>query len=137
MKLDKMDTLVAAFFVATLIAAAGMLLDVWQAVYYSIPVFVALFMLIGSLNARNEWSRQFLVPVVAFAALVGVLFVVAGSLLDSTARLGGLPASTAVFFYVMWPVTVVGAPLVYAHVYQGWLSLEVADETGAEPAQDR
>lgn len=127
---EKVDALVGAFFAATLIAAVGMVFDIWQAVYYSIPVFVALFMLIGSLNARNEWSRRHLLPVVAFSAVLGALFVAAGVLVNSSAMLGGLPASTGIFLYVVWPLTVVGAPLVYAYVYTGWLGPEVAVETG-------
>lgn len=35
-------------------AALGMVFDIWQTVYYSISEFVLLFMLIGSLNRRDE-----------------------------------------------------------------------------------
>ncbi len=125
MKLDKIDALVAAVTAATLIAAVGMLFDIWQAVYYSIPVFVLLFMLLGSLNARDAWSTRTLVPVVAFGLVVTALFVAAGVLIDSTETLGGLPVSTAIFLYVLWPLSVVGGPLVYALVYRSWLAKDV------------
>lgn len=122
MKLDRIDALVAVFTVATFIAAVGMIFDVWQGVYYSIPVFSLLFMLIGSLNARDAWSPRALVPVVVFGVVFAGLFVAAGLLVGSQATWAGLPVSTAIFTYVVWPVSVIGAPLVYAAVYQGWLS---------------
>ena len=125
MKLDKIDVLVAAFTVATAVAALGMLFDIWQTVYYSIPVFVLLFMLIGSLNRRDEWSARTLGPVIAFGVLLAALFVAAGVLLDSSGSFGGLPVSTAIFLYGIWPLSAIGGPLVYAFVYGSWLSEDV------------
>lgn len=122
---QRVDALVGSFFVVTLIATVGMLFDVWQAVYYAVPALVALFMLIGSLNARNEWSPRHLRPVLGFSVVVLALFVAAGVSLESSATWGGLPVSTAIFVYALWPATVLGAPLVYAYVYTGWLSREV------------
>lgn len=136
MKLDRIDALVAVFTVATFVAAVGMIFDVWQGVYYSIPVFSFLFMLIGSLNARDEWSPQALVPVVAFGVVLAGLFVVAGVLIESDTTWGGLPAATAVFTYLVWPVSVVGAPLAYAAVYQGWLSRDAGMEKAAPRGRD-
>lgn len=126
---DRVDALVGVFFAVTLVAALGMLFDIWQAVYYAVPALVAVFMLIGSLNARNEWSTQHLRPVLGFAAVLFLLFVAAGLTLESSASWGGLPISSAIFLYLVWPVTVVVAPLIYAYVYTGWLGREV--DTGA------
>lgn len=128
---DRVDALVGVFFVVTLVASLGMLLDIWQAVYYAVPALVAVFMLIGSLNARNEWSAHHLRPVLGFSVVLLALFLAAGLTLESSATWGGLPVSSAIFLYVMWPVTVVGAPLVYAYVYTGWLGREVDAGDGA------
>lgn len=127
MKLDRTDTLVAAIAAATLLATIGMLADIWQIVYYALPVFVLLFMLMGSLNARDEWSPRALAPVIGFSAVLAVLFIAAGVLLESTTRLGGMPIASGLFLYVIWPLTVVGAPLTYAVVYSRWLAPDLAD----------
>lgn len=132
MKLDRTDALVGGVSAASLLAATGMLFDIWQAVYYAIPVLVLLFMLLGSLNARAAWSRGALVPVFAFWVVLTGLFVTGAALMGSSARLGGLPASTGVFLYVIWPVSTIGAPLVYARVYSRWLAVDLAP-----PAHDR
>jgi sodium/proline symporter len=134
MKLDRTDLLVAAVTAATLLAAIGMLFDVWQAVYYSIPAFVLLFMLLGSLNARDEWSPGALVPVVGLWLVLAGLFVAAGALLGSSGELGGLPVSTGIFLYLIWPISTIGASLVYAVVYTRWLAHDLpAAGEGARP----
>lgn len=126
MKLDRTDALVAAVSLATLLAAVGMLFDVWQAVYYSIPAFVLLFMLLGSLNARDAWSPRAIVPVLCFWAVLAGLFVAAAVLIESSGELGGLPVSTAIFLYLIWPISVLGAPLTYALVYTRWLAPDLS-----------
>lgn len=131
---DRVDKLVGVFFAVTLVAALGMAFDVWQFVYYAVPLLVAIFMLIGSLNSRNEWSPQHLRPVLGFSAIVLGLFLAAGLGLNSTASWGGLPISTALFLYLIWPLTVVGAPLLYAYVYTGWLGREVDATTDEQVA---
>lgn len=127
MKLDRTDTLVAAITAATLLATIGMLADIWQIVYYALPVFVLLFMLMGSLNARDEWSSRALAPVLGFSAVLAVLFIAAGVLLESTTMFGGMPIASGLFLYVIWPLTVVGAPLTYAVVYSRWLAPDLTD----------
>lgn len=122
MNLDRTDALVAAITAATLLATIGMLADVWQIVYYALPVFVLLFMLMGSLNARNQWSSRSLAPVIGFSAVLAALFIAAGVLLESTTRFGGMPVASGLFLYVIWPLTVFGAPLTYAVVYSRWLA---------------
>ena len=47
--------------------------------------------------------------------------------------LGGLPTTTAVFVYIIWPWTAVGAPLVYAAVHKSWL---MRDMDGHVPAAE-
>ncbi|UMG91734.1 hypothetical protein [Nocardioides sp. TF02-7] len=130
MKLDRTDVLVAAVTVATLFAAVGMAFDVWQAVYYSIPAFVLLFMLLGSMSSREEWSSAVLVPVVGFWAVLTALFVAGAVLMDSSRELGGLHVSSGIFLYLIWPLGTIGAPLVYALVHHRWLApdLAAADE---------
>lgn len=126
MKLDRTDAVVAAVSVATLLAAIGMLFDVWQIVYYAIPAFVLLFMLLGSLNAEDRWSPRALAPVLVFCLPLTVLFVVAAAGMGSNGELWGLPVSTGVFVYLIWPLTTVGAPLTYTLVYSRWLARDVA-----------
>jgi len=127
MKLDRTDALVAVLTVATLFATVGMLFDIWQAVYYAVPACALLFMLLGSLNARNEWSPRALVPVLVFWVVLAALLVVAAVSLGSGRHLGGLPLSTGVFLYLVWPVSAIGAPLAYALVYSRWLARDLEE----------
>lgn len=132
MKLDRTDTLVAALTVATLAATIGMAFDVWQAVYYSIPAFALVAMLMGSLDSRDEWSPAMLAPVVGFWLVLTALFVAGAVLLRSTGELGGLHVSSGIFLYLVWPVTSIGAPLVYALVHQRWLQPDLEETAKAQ-----
>lgn len=133
-RLDRTDALIGGVSAASLLAAIGMLFDIWQAVYYAIPALVLLLMLLGSLNARGEWSPRALVPVLGFWVVLSVLFVTAAVLIGSSSKLWGLPASTGVFLYLIWPLSTVGAPLVYAVVYRRWLAVDPARPHEGSPS---
>ncbi|GAB4084493.1 hypothetical protein GCM10028784_11230 [Myceligenerans cantabricum] len=132
MSIDRTDKLVAVVLVAVAAATAGMLWDQWQVVYYSIPVMVTVFMLLGSLNRHDRWHVASVAAVLAFGGILAVLFVVAQVTLRGSGTLGGLPTSSAVVLYAIWPLTTVGAPLLYALVYQVWLRHDV-EEPGPVP----
>lgn len=131
MKLDRTDTLVAALTLATLAATIGMAFDVWQAVYYSIPAFALVAMLMGSLDSRDQWSPAVLAPVVGVWLVLTVLFIAGAVLLRSDAEFGGLHVSSGIFLYLVWPVTVIGTPLAYALAHQRWLAPDLERTTGA------
>lgn len=125
MTLDRVDRLVLVCFVTTVVAIVGMFFDVWQLVYYSIPVLTVLFMLMGALNKRDEWSPAVVVRMATFGGVILALFVIANVTLHSDALIGGLPAATAVFLFGIWPVATVGAPLLFAWVYHKWLRHDI------------
>lgn len=127
MSIDRTDALVAAIFVATTAAAVGMFFDVWHLVYYAIPSLATLFMLMGSLNRHDEWKPGATARIMAFGVVLTALFVVSNATLHGSGVLGGLPTSTAVFVYGIWPVTSVVGPLLFAWVYQTWLRHDVDD----------
>lgn len=130
MSVDRVDRLVLSCFVVTTAAIVGMVFDYWQLVYYSIPILTVLFMLMGALNRKQRWPGAPVIGVIAFGASFLALFVIADVALYADSRIGGLPAATAVFLYVIWPVTTVAAPLLFAWVYHNWLRHDVED---AEP----
>jgi sodium/proline symporter len=127
--LDRVDTLVALCFVTIAAATAGMFFDWWQSVYYAVPALATVLMLIGSLNRHDRWSRTGVLQVVGFGAVTVLLFAVAHATLGGGSSLGGLPTTTAVFFYVIWPLTAVAAPLIFVSVYQTWLRHDLAEIT--------
>jgi sodium/proline symporter len=134
--LGRVDALVAVSFVAIAIASAGMMFDWWLAVYYAIPVLTAVFMLMGSLNMRDGWSRSMVAQVSAFGLALVALFAVSHATLNGEGTLGGLPTSTAVMVYVIWPLTAVVAPLLYTPLYQTWLRHDLGESpsrTSADP----
>lgn len=127
MSVDRVDRLVAIFFVITTLSVVGMIFDLWQLVYYSIPLVTVLLMLMGALNRRDEWSGPAVVPAAAFGGLLLVLFALGDVLLNTDALMGGLPAATGVFVYVIWPVTTVAGGALFAWVYHKWLRQDLDD----------
>lgn len=130
MNLDRTDTMVAVCFTVIATATAGMLFDIWHLVYYAIPALVTLLMLMGSLNRRDEWSTTVLVSLLSFGAVLTLLFAAAHGTLYGSGFLGGLPLSTAIVFYVIWPLTTLVGPLLFVLVYQTWIR---HDFTESEP----
>ncbi|SMX90822.1 Sodium:solute symporter family protein [Brevibacterium sp. 239c] len=130
---DRTDVLVLIVTLACLATAVGSLFDTWQALYYAIPVIAFVMMLFGALNSTDKWSRANVVLISAFSAVLIGLFILAHAFFGSSAMLGGLPTTTAVFVYVIWPWTAVGAPLVYAAVHKSWL---MRDMEGPVPAAE-
>lgn len=131
MSFDRVDRLVAITFVTLTVATAGMLFDWWQVVYYAIPILATVFMLMGSLNRRDRWPRAGVIQVAAFGGVLLLLFAVSHATLDGNGTLGGLPTATAIFFYLIWPVTAVVAPLIYVAIYRTWLRHDL-EQTKAE-----
>ncbi|GAA1195171.1 hypothetical protein [Prauserella alba] len=127
MSIDRTDALVAAIFVIVTAVTVGVLFDLWHLVYYSIPSLVTIFMLMGSLNRRDEWKTGATARIVSFGAALTVLFVVSNATLHGDGVIGGLPTSTAVFVYMIWPLASVVGPLLFAWVYHAWLRHDVDD----------
>ncbi|WP_460745878.1 hypothetical protein [Nocardiopsis oceani] len=134
MKLDRTDTLVAVCFAITATATVGMFFDVWHLVYYAIPALITLLMLIGSLNMRHEWSATVVVSLLSFGAVLTLLFAAAHATLHGSGYWGGLPTSSALVFYAIWPFTTVVGPLLFTLVYQKWIRHDF-EESQPESAQ--
>lgn len=134
MKLDKTDVLVFLIGVASLGTALGSLFDAWAAVYYAIPLLTVAFMLMGALSLSGAWHRPNLILIGSFCAVLFALFIAAQVTLESTSMLGGLPIATAIFVYMIWPLTAAGAPLVYAAVHKSWLMKDLTDDTAVVAA---
>ncbi|MBB0968356.1 hypothetical protein G6016_05145 [Dietzia aerolata] len=134
MKLDKTDVLVLVIGIASLGTALGSIFDIWHAVYYAIPLLTVAFMLMGALNLAGAWHRANLTLIGVFCTALTALFVAAQVTLNSGGMLGGLPTATAIFVYMIWPLTAVGAPLVYAAVHQSWLMKDLTDDTAVVAA---
>ncbi len=128
MRFDRMDALVLIVTVASLGTLLGSLFDFWATVYYSLPLLTAAFMLMGALNLSDAWHPANLALIAGFCVVMAGLFIAAHATLDSTSLLGGLPIATAIFFYMIWPFTAIGGPLIYAAVHKSWLIKDLADD---------
>lgn len=129
MKLDRTDFLVLVIGIASLGTALGSLFNVWHAVYYAVPLLTVAFMLMGALSLSGTWNRANVTLIGVFCAVLAALFVAAQVTLNSGGMLGGLPTATAIFVYMIWPLTAIGAPLVYATVHRAWLMKDLTDDT--------
>lgn len=125
--IDRTDVLVLAVTLASLATAVGSTFDIWQALYYAIPIFATVMMLFGALNSTDRWKRANVVLISVFSAVLIGLFILAHTFTSSSVMLGGLPATTAVFVYIIWPWTAIGAPLVYAAVHRSWLMRDMEE----------
>lgn len=132
--LDRTDVLVFVVTLAALSTAIGSMFDIWQAVYYMIPVLALVFMLMGALNSRDKWKTPNVVLISGFSAVTLGLFIVGEFFINSSAMMGGLPATTAVFVYLIWPWTAIGGPLVYAAVHRSWLMRDLDRLADSEQA---
>lgn len=128
MKIDRTDVLVLLIGIASLGTALGSIFNIWATVYYAVPLLTVAFMLMGALSLSGAWHRPNLTLIGVFCAALFVLFIAAQVTLESTSLLGGLPIATAIFVYMIWPLTAVGAPLVYAAVHKSWLTKDLTDD---------
>lgn len=111
------DLLIHAFAAVSAFALLGMLIDVWQMVFLTVPLFAVVMMLKGSLHADGTWEKQSTIGISGYCAILAGL--VAWSIVSdsSDAKLWGIPMSMAVIVYFIWPYTAVGAGLLYAFVF--------------------
>lgn len=121
MRMDRADALVAFCFALTAVATIGISFDLWQLVYYPIPLLVTLFMMMGALDEKDTWSRAAITWILVFGLVLTLLFAAADAMLRGEVLIGGLPASTAIFLYALWPFSTVAGPLLYALVYRIWI----------------
>lgn len=129
--LTRSDVLVFLVTLAALSTAVGSIFDVWQAVYYTVPVLTVVFMLMGAMNSTDEWHSPNVILIGVFSAVLIGLFVIAEVLIDSSVMMGGLPVTTGIFVYIIWPWTAVGGPLVYAAVHRSWLLRDIEAQDAA------
>lgn len=111
------DILIHAFAAISAFALLGMLIDVWQMVFLTVPLFAVVLMLKGSLRSDGTWEKQSTIGIVGYCAVLAVL--VAWSILShgSDAEIWGIPMSMGVIVYFIWPYTAVAAGLLYAFVF--------------------
>ena len=123
----RVDALVAACFVIVAAATVGMVLDWWQPVYYAVPLLATALMLLGALNRVDAWRGSVVAQVVAFGGITTVLFALAHATADGSGSFGGLPVTTGIFFYLLWPVTVLVPSLIYVGLYRSWLRHDLTE----------
>lgn len=118
------------------IAAAmlvGMLFNIPALILYTTPLLIFVFMLLGGINRRGSY-RGVLGPIIGYAIVLGIIIVLMGVLQSSDIMWFGLPISTGILVYVLWPFATISSGLMYAWVYHSWLSRDVTDESPSDEA---
>ena len=111
------DMLIHAFAAVSALALVGMLIDVWQLVFLTIPLFAVVMMLKGSLRSDGTWERQSTIGIIGYCVVLAGLVVWSILSDGSDTTLWGIPMSMAVIVYFIWPYTAVVAGLLYAFVF--------------------
>lgn len=111
------DLLIHAFAAVSAFALLGMLIDVWQIVFLSVPLFAVVLMLKGSMRADGSWEKQSTIAIVGYCAILAGLVVWSVLSYSSDATIWGIPISMGVIVYFVWPYTAVVAGLLYAFVF--------------------
>jgi len=108
-KIDIYINIIALIFIMMLI---GMLFNIWQLVFYTIPLLSIVLMYLGE---TDEIKRLFsMITLLSFSVITMTVFIWAGSgmtRLDAT--FGGFSVGSGVFIYIIWPLMTVSG-IVYA-----------------------
>lgn len=113
------------------IAAAmliGMLFNLPDLIYYTTPLLIFVFMLIGGINRQGSF-KGVLGGILGYAIILGIIIVLMGALQSSDIMWFGLPISSGILIYVLWPFATISSGLMYAWVYHSWLSRDVSEKT--------
>lgn len=116
-----MNQTISVIAVCMLLMLIGMLFDVPGLIFYPVPVLFLIFLLMGGINLEGRLSKV-LPGLIAYAVIFGGLFIGMGLMQDDTSLVLGLPISTAILVYLIWPLTTLTSGALYAWVYQTWLS---------------
>lgn len=117
----RMNQAIAVIAVCMGLMLIGMLFDVPGLIFYPVPVLLLIFLLMGGINLEGQ-IKKVLPGLVAYAVIFGGLFTTMGLLQDDTSLVLGLPISSAILVYLIWPFTTLTSGALYAWVYQTWLS---------------
>lgn len=124
----RMDLTIGAIAACMLLMLIGMLFDVPGLIFYPVPVLFTIFLLLGGINLEGQ-LRKVVPGLVAYAVIFGSLFVLMVALRDDPTLILGLPISSAILVYIIWPFTTLTSGALYAWVYQTWLSKSKLDRT--------
>lgn len=122
----KMNLTIAIITGCMLLMLVGMLFDVPGLIFYPVPALFLIFLLMGGINLEGRLSKV-LPGLISYAVIFGGLFIAMGLLQDDTTLVLGLPISTAILVYLIWPFTTLTSGALYAWVYQTWLSKSELD----------
>ena len=130
----RMNIAIGVIAACMLLMGIGMVFDVPGLIFYPVPIVFALFLLLGGINLEGKLEK--VVPgLVAYSVIFGALFIWMVVARESTTIVWGLPISSAILVYIIWPFTVLTSGALYAWVYQTWLSKSNLNrtETPGEP----
>lgn len=124
----RMNQAIAVIAICMLSMLVGMLFDVPGLIFYPVPALFLIFLLMGGVNLEGRLGKV-LPGLIAYAVIFGGLFIAMGILQNDTTLVFGLPVSTAILVYLIWPFTTLTSGALYAWVYQTWLSKSHLDDT--------
>lgn len=117
----RMNVAIGVIGACMLLMGVGMVFDVPGLIFYPVPILFAVFLLMGGVNLEGKLEK--VVPgLVAYAVIFGALFIWMVVARENTALVWGLPISSAILVYIIWPFTTLTSGALYAWVYQTWLS---------------
>lgn len=130
----RMNQIIGAIALCMVLMLIGMLFDIPALIFYPVPVLFLIFLLLGGINLEGQ-LRKVVPGLIVYAGVFGGLFIAMVALRDDATLVLGLPVSTAILVYLIWPFTTLTSGVLYAWVYQTWLAKSNLDatETAREP----
>lgn len=125
----RMNQAITVIAISMALMLVGMLFDIPGLIFYPVPVLFLIFLLMGGVNLEGQ-LKKVLPGLVTYAVIFGGLFIAMVVLQDDTSLVLGLPISTAILVYLIWPFTTLTSGALYAWVYQTWLSKSNLDGPG-------
>lgn len=117
----RMNLTIAAIAICLVLMLVGMLFDVPGLIFYPVPALFLIFLLMGGINLEGQ-LRKVVPGLIRYAVIFGGLFIAMVAFRDDATLILGLPISSAILMYLIWPFTTLTSGVLYAWVYQTWLA---------------
>jgi|SRR5699024_102749 len=112
----QVDKIVISISIVFLISLIGMIINVWELVYYPIPIITILLMILSYVDRLKESIVVRTLTIFSLVTLVA--FILAGfGITDTNQSFWGLSLGAGILVYIIWPLSAMSG-IVYAIMHK-------------------